>query len=192
MNGWNRATSYAANVKIHRIAFPDSDTRNRAYDLLQCDDAFEDIHWLIREFDEAHGWAWQVGFNGRSSGYMVLYQGGRKETEFKSYCTACGQKNFKTVEETGNRKCGVCSRETRRNFDSPHMQSFSYPGKGLDMDEDFSAWDVGSLKSRVKLVMEFDELVEHCIHTFVEYCQNHKAEEETVMVPKKVIVAKEI
>ena len=37
-----------------------------------------------------------------------------REIAHKSYCMACYQRNFTTVEETGN-KCGKCGKETRVN-----------------------------------------------------------------------------
>lgn len=191
MNSWNASTSYAANVKIRKLTFPSNEVRNRAYDLLQTDEAFEDVRDIMHQFDEDHNYEWQVGFNGRSSGYIVLYHGGIKDTGHKSRCTSCGQLNFTKIEENSN-KCGRCNQPTRVNLTAPRMQSFTLPGKSVDMGEYFEEWDTYSLKQRVKLVMEFDRMVEQCIKAFVDFCTNHEAAEETYSVQKKRLVAKKI
>ena len=187
MNSWNAATSYARNVKLNRLAFPSSEVRNRAYDLLGVDYVFDEcgVNELIHAFNEDHNYEYQIGFNGRSGGYMVLYQGGRKPSEYKTRCHDCFQKNYR--EDT--KKCGVCGSTNMRPYQG--FETFSYPGKGIDQGEDFSEWDMDSLKSRVKLVKEFDQCCDDCIATFIDYAEHHVVEEETIMVPKKVMVAKE-
>lgn len=246
MNSWNASTSYAANVKIQKLSFPNNEVRNRAYNLLQTDEAYDDVRFIMQEFDRDHDYEWQVAFNGRSSGYIVLYQGGRKKSEHKSICTNCGQRNFKFVlpplagkegqlrdyvvshnfwtaevyptqpdvqaiglpdadvirlihewrrahdlkwVSTSN-VCGVCNKPTRVNRE--FYETFTNPGKSTDMGEDFVEWNTYSIKQRVKLVMEFDQMVEQCIKAFVSFCTNHEAVEEIEYVPKKHLVAKEI
>ena len=246
MNSWNASSSYAANVKVQRLTFPSNEVRNRAYDLVQTDEAMDDVRFIMQEFDRDHNYEWQVGFNGRSNGYIVLYQGGRKKSEHKSVCTNCGQRNFRSVlapavtkedqlkhymvshnlwtaavtnqqpevkaigladEEvarlidlwrstkelewvSSNNVCGVCHEPSRVNRET--YETFAYPGKGVDQGEDFKDWDTGSLKDRVRLVMEFDRMVEQCIAAFVNFCAGHEAVEETCMVPKQRLVAKEV
>lgn len=101
MNSWNRETSYAINVKLHRISFPDSATADAAHEWLQHEDVEVGAMWetrqILQAFAERHGYSWQIGFNGRSSGYLVLYSGGRKRLDYKSRCTCCGQLNYKEV-----------------------------------------------------------------------------------------------
>ena len=58
---------------------------------------------------------WQAGMNGRSGGYLVLYQGEKRPSGYKSYCANCGQKNYR-LAAGGNCTCGVCGRPTRVNF----------------------------------------------------------------------------
>jgi|SRR5215831_2892691 len=190
MNSWNRATSYAARVKLSYLSFPSAEIRNRAYDLLQCEEAFEAVHYLIQEFAEDHGWRWQVGFNGRSSGYLVLYEGNRESSGYKSRCSRCGQLNYQTATAE-NRKCGKCGSDARYNIEN-HTRVVTYPGRGVDMERDYGDWSIDSLRSRVKLVMEFDQLVEDCSTAFINFCKNHVAEEVTVSVPTKVTRAKEL
>lgn len=73
MNSWNRLHSYANCVKIHRLELTKKQLET-AYDLLDCDDYSlqDDIKDLIAIFKDNTGY--DAGFNGRSSGYMVLYR----------------------------------------------------------------------------------------------------------------------
>ena len=72
MSSWNRSTSYANNVKIHNLAV-DADIKNKMYELLSSEheELDEQIQSLIEDFEEETGYA--AGFNGRSDGYIVLY-----------------------------------------------------------------------------------------------------------------------
>ncbi len=72
MNSWNIATSYANNVKLYHLDIPDH-LRDKAYDFLdaECDEFNFDIQHMIDEFTHFTGYT--AGFNGRSGGYIVLY-----------------------------------------------------------------------------------------------------------------------
>ena len=76
MNYWNNSTSYAHCVKIARLPLTD-EQRTRAYEMLEVPLVFEDINRIINDWEAEQDFKWQIGFNGRSSGYLVLYQGGR-------------------------------------------------------------------------------------------------------------------
>ena len=80
MNSWNQSTSYACNVKLHTLNIPKED-QDTAYALLSMDDAniWGIIRYYMLQFEKAHDYAYQMGFNGRSGGYIVLYQGGKNE-----------------------------------------------------------------------------------------------------------------
>jgi hypothetical protein len=255
MSSWNRATSYARNVKLNHLTFPSNDVRNQAYDLLQVEGTFDEcgVNDLIREFNEEHGYAYQIGFNGRSGGYMVLYQGGKEPSGYRSHCTNCGQRNYQSVlmspkvmtaeqklqkywlehphwttevylKEPGvialklsrekvietveamrrkyyekgsiwvgtDNTCGVCHEPTRVNYEHTHMKVFTTPGKGMDMDADFADWDIESLRSRVKVVKEFDKCCEQCVQAFIKYAAHHTVVQRTVQVPKQIMVAVEV
>lgn len=76
MNSWNRATSYANNVKIHELQYLGALTKEEAdigYDFITTENwSYEnDIAEIKRRFTEKTGYA--IGFNGRSGGYLVLY-----------------------------------------------------------------------------------------------------------------------
>ena len=98
MHSWNRSTSYACNVKLHKLTM-EPETRERAYVLLDVQEAFAEVNALMQTFDRKHEYRWQVGFNGRSGGYLVLYQGGRKETDYKTRCSDCGKLTWYETEQ---------------------------------------------------------------------------------------------
>lgn len=102
---------------------------------------------MMHEFDRAHDWRWQVGMNGRSGGYVVLYQGGQKDG-----------------------------------------RPFAYPGKSVDQGEMFGDWDMDSLRERVRLVQQFDDLVVGLVLEFFSYCASFAIETQTVDVPTEVKV----
>lgn len=121
-------------------------------------------------------------WNGRSSGYLVLYQGGTEPSGYRSFCARCGQKNYTSIAETGKR-CGVCNKEARIDFSKPPMRIFSYPGWGVDMDEDFEDWSLYELQQRTELVQEFDRLADDVVAEALYIAQNHSVEERIVYIP---------
>jgi hypothetical protein len=190
MDSWNRVTSYANNIKLHRFVRPSDIPDDVWWEMYTLDDWQTELSFLLREFGADHGWLWQARINGRSGGYVVLYFGGQKPSGYKSYCTACGQKNFRTTEETGV-KCGKCSNLTRINFTKPPVETYTTPGIGIDQDQDFDGWSMDSLQERVKLVQDFDRLADDILAAYIGMCSNHVIEEEEVTVIKKVRVLKE-
>lgn len=175
MSSWNRSTSYACNMKIYNLDVPE-EVKDKLYEMLDCQEVYDRIHDLISDFNMEHGFVWQAAFNGRSGGYLVLYQGGSKPSEHKSYCLFCGQKNFTSVEETGN-VCGRCRKPGRIDYVNPPLQVFAYPGKDTDMDEDFEDWSLEELRERVKLVQELDALADKIVlevRYMAENCSVHE------------------
>ncbi|MHB9068783.1 MAG: hypothetical protein ACYC54_00275 [Sedimentisphaerales bacterium] len=188
MNSWNRSTSYANNIKLHNIdksADIDSDT---CWEMLGITTWQEKLSDLLEEFGRSHNWLWQAGINGRSGGYVVLYQGGIKPSGYKSYCTHCGQKNYQAVPEGQKGVCGRCNAKERINFKQTHMQVFTWPGKDLDMGEDFHNWGLFELKERVELVQELDRLCDSIVETFIDTCRSYRIVEEEILVPKRIKV----
>jgi len=49
MNSWNRASSYANNMKIHCLGL-DNETQTQLYKLIQCDGFYDSINNLISDF----------------------------------------------------------------------------------------------------------------------------------------------
>lgn len=184
MHSNNGLSSYARNIKLNRIHFPDRETENNAYDLLSCKEAFRDFDNILRDFDRKNDYAWQIGTNGRSGGYLVLMQGSKKRSEYKRICLDCGQKNYKVDAA----KCGVCSSDNMEDYEGWEITT---SGKSTDQGEDFEGWSSYELKERVKLVKDFDKTVDCAIAAFIKFCKEHKAVEKTIMVPKQVMVAEE-
>ena len=98
MNSWNRSTSFAHNVKLRNLGLT-KEQEDTAHDILGADDTsvMNEIEHLISDFTAKMEGCYTIGFNGRSSGYLVLYKSEFKSSDYKSYCTCCGQRNFKLV-----------------------------------------------------------------------------------------------
>lgn len=189
MNSWNNSTSYACNIKIYNLGL-DASIRDKLYSLIETDEFWDSARELFDDFGQQHHYLWQVGTNGRSGGYLVLYQGFTKPSEHKSYCTHCGQKNFTSITENSN-ICGRCHTPSRVDYKKIPMSIGTYPGKSTDMHEDFEDWSMYDLRERVKLIMEFDKLADSLISLAVQMCKDYSIEDETYYIPKtrKVLVA---
>lgn len=96
MNSWNNSTSYANNLKIYNLGLP-REVEEKAWELLNVEEVSRMINGLLLDWCRKHDYQWQARFNGRSGGYLVLYQGDIKENPHKSHCLECGQGNFKLV-----------------------------------------------------------------------------------------------
>ena len=186
MNSWNRSTTYACNMKLYKLGL-DRETEDKLWDMIQVPEFYERLNERIEDFNRQHNYLWQAGWNGRSGGYLVLYQGGTKPSGYRSYCTKCGQKNYTSVAETGN-WCGVCNEEARVDYIKPPMQIFSFPGRNVDMDEDFEDWSLYELQQRTELVQEFDRLADDIVAEALYIAQNHSVEERTVYMPTTELV----
>lgn len=83
MNSWNRSTSYAHCIKLHHGLGLPGDIDDAKYGMVFNPEWCNHMDGLINQFDEAHDHNWRVGTNGRSGGYLVLYQGGMTK-EYKA------------------------------------------------------------------------------------------------------------
>ena len=188
MNSWNQSTSYAHCIKLHKLQKPPEVGENIWWELFtmaQWTAVFSD---LLEDFGRAYNWQWQAGINGRSGGYVVLYQGGIKPSGYQSYCTHCGQKNYQAVPEGQKSICGRCEAKARVNFKTPDMQIFTWPGKSTDQGEEFRDWSLSQLQDRVKLVQEFDRLCDSIVSEYQRTCKNNRITEEQILVPKTIKV----
>lgn len=85
MNSWNRSTSYANNVKIYNLGL-DEDIEEKLYKYVDEEVEIYELDYILREMKEsfAREWGYYPGFNGRSGGYIVLYNtclvDGKRET----------------------------------------------------------------------------------------------------------------
>lgn len=189
MNSWNCSQSYACNLKIYKLGL-DHEISEKLYDMLDTQEFFYWQKELLDEFAKTHQYRWQAAMNGRSGGYLVLYQGELKPSEYKSYCTHCGQRNYKSVSESGN-ICGVCRNPSRVDYSHPPMQVNIFPGRGTDDDADYEAWEMYELRERVRLVQEFDQLADRMVDQAIHLAKTSVVEEEEYLIPqrKKVLVS---
>jgi hypothetical protein len=188
MNSWNRSTSYANCIKLHQVDKPSDIYNDIWWEMLEIAEWQEKMSDLLEDFSRKHNWQWQAGINGRSGGYVVLYRGGIKPSGYKSYCTHCGQKNYQDVPEGEVGVCDRCAAKTRVNFKQTHMQVFTWPGKDVDMHEEFEGWTLSELRERVELVQEFDKLTDSIVNEYIQLCQNYRITEEEILVPKIIKV----
>ncbi len=187
-NSWNGSQSYACNLKITRLGL-DSEIVDKLFDMIQVQEFFYGINQLLDDFGREHNYLWQAAMNGRSGGYLVLYQGEASKSEYKSFCTACGQKNYTSVKETGM-ICGRCKRSTRVDYKTPPLNIHIYPGRSIDDGEDFEDWDIDDLREHVKLIQEFDKLADSIVDYLLECVRKFTVEDEEYFVSQtqKVLV----
>lgn len=189
MNSWNNRRSYANNIKINRLGLS-SDQQDALYELMETDEYSDTINQCIEEFTDNHNSLWTAGTNGRSGGYLVLYESMLKTLDYKSRCRSCGQLNFTSIEENSN-VCGMCGKPTRFNLTTPIKRLETYPGRGVDMGEDFEDWDNYALKDRVELVQDFDRITDEIIACCLSLAEEFEVVEEIEMVPQMRKVLKE-
>ena len=77
MNSWNRLSSIANNVKLHKLNLEGDWTNVIKYltDVGDCGGLQDIIDGEIMAFNKKYYPNYRVGFNGRSNGYLVLYNG---------------------------------------------------------------------------------------------------------------------
>lgn len=188
MNSWNRATSYARNIKVHHLGL-DREIEDRCFEMLNLEEAFDDFTAVLHEFAVRHDYKWQIGQNGRSGGYLVLYQGGKKDQGYKTRCDSCRIPTWYDTEQP----CHVSNCEgTLKVLKAPLWQSYTQPGLGIDDDQDYESMSYEDLRERIVLVKDFDKTCELAVKAFVDFAKSHQVEEQEIMVPKTVRVAVEV
>jgi hypothetical protein len=189
MNSWNGATSYANCVKVHRLGLTPAQLE-RAWDLLEMPEIFHAIRTGFYRWSEARKWEWSIGFNGRSSGYLVLYNGGIDWHNARTaQCDECGRTTFHK-QETPCTYSGCDG--TLRVMPRPAPQIYVRPGLGIDEHEDWSEWDLGSLRERARLVQDFDRACGLAVATFAGFCNTYRVVEKTVPRPTRVKVLERV
>jgi hypothetical protein len=188
MNSWNNSTSYAHRVKIRNLDLP-KQIQDIAYEMIETEEFWDSVNNVMEMFNRTHDYQYQMSFNGRSGGYIVLIQGGYKEIYIAKPDMKKGERDYSDAvgrwfdyEEA--KENGWIGRKVKRIY--------TQPGKSLDMGEDFSEWSMAELKDRVELIQSFDEHVEEIRNLLIECCQNFTVEVETVMVPKSRKVLREV
>lgn len=187
-NSWNGADSYACNLKITHLGL-ESTVVDKLFDILETQEFIDAQEQLMLEFGTDHANRWQARMNGRSGGYLVLYQSKCVPSGYKSFCTHCGQRNYKGVSESGY-ICGRCGSPSRKDFVKPPMNINIFPGRGTDGDEDYEDWSLEQLRERVRLVQDLDELADRMVDAALHFVKNYSVEEEEYFIPqtRKVLV----
>ncbi|MBW2992750.1 hypothetical protein KY345_06045 [Candidatus Woesearchaeota archaeon] len=190
MNSWNRSTSYANNLKIHKVI--PGELQDVAYEIMNQGDVYNEINALLSDFAVEHEYEYQAGFNGRSGGYLVLIRGGYK---MKRYFSDFSPDAPDDKRDYSDYYGGWYSHKEAKEMGtaySSYKQVYTQPGKDIDMCAEYEDWDVEELRNRVKLVREFDRLCNDVVNLFVEYCRRYEVKEEEIQVPKtvKVLVEK--
>lgn len=185
MNSWNNSTSYAHNVKIYNVI--PKEYKDVAYNIMEQGDVYEAINDILSEFRKEHNYEYQITFNGRSNGYLVLIHGGytmRKyfpdfspndPDEKRDYSDYYG----KWYSHKEAKEMGTAYKE--------YKSIYTTPGLNIDMNEDFLEWSNNELIDRVKLVKQFDRVCEQCLEIFINYCKNYKVVEKEILVSKKIL-----
>lgn len=185
MSSWNRSTSYAHCVKVNRLGLTGS-ALDKAYEIISVDGYWGEISRPIREFENEMMGAYTIGANGRSSGYLVLFESEIYDPGYKSTCPECGQLNYQSVSQA-NHACGVCGAE-RKNLKAPlrwTRTKSSSIDQGMTM-EDFMDMSFTGLKDRADLVQSFDRACDRVRNAFISAVEKYMVIEETVMVPTRV------
>lgn len=183
-NSWNRMTSFANNVKLYNLDIP-KELMDRAYEIVCSDiDTFEYdslVDTLISDFYKDTGYT--ALFNGRSGGYIVLYDAEKETLQYKSYCLKCGQKNYKAVLSDDDR-CGCCGAK-RINITTPITRIHpKYAQVGSQYIEDYEDMDISELREMTKLVQRFDRLCNDIREEFLYMLQNSTIVESEYTVTK--------
>jgi len=119
---------------------------------------------------------------------MVIINGGKSPTSYKTRCDACGKlTRYETEQPCHMDGCDGMLRKLEKSPD----QIFTRHGESLGQG-DISEWTVEDLKAEVDLVWDFDQTVEACKKAFIEFVRTHKVVEKEIMVPKKILVAEEV
>jgi len=186
MSSVNGVTSYAHCVKVHRLGLP-HDLMDTAYDLVGVEETFSRLRPLMNQWARQWNYRWQVGFNGKQGGYLVLYQGHVEPSEYRSYCPSCGQRAYFRPVSESYAQCGACG-EDRVDYTTPPQNIVTYPGRDVDQGEDFEDWDIQALKQRVAVVQSFDRLCDDLRHKFLCLSLNYAVVNKTIMVPHSIQV----
>lgn len=183
MNSWNNSTSYANKVKVWDVI--PSSLQDKVFEMMDVEGFYDDINWILEDWGMENDYSYQAAFNGRSGGYIVMYEGFYKNEYFIK------------PDETFNHPSGAYSDRLRRWVQKEEAEKHgwigktykkigTWPGRSIDQGEDFEDWDIDSLKSRVELVQSFDKMCDDVVAQTIHIAQEGTVVEETVMIPKVI------
>lgn len=191
MNSWNLLESYAVNIKLGHLGLAREEA-DAVWKMFDVKDAFEESGYnsVLLGFAVENKWEFQIGHNGRSGGYAVLYSGGRKPSDLKSRCLHCGQANYTSVAKTGKR-CGRCGKEAREDYPVTHTVAYTDTKCWL-AEEDLEEADADSVRRHFDIVWAFDLAVEGAVAAYVAYAMENEVVEETECEMREVLVKKAV
>jgi len=170
---------YANCVKLRRMGLP-QDVETAAYDIIDSQEFDEFVEEYLRNFAEQNRYYWQALFSGRMGGYLVLHRGQLKSTGHKSYCRICGQRDFRSVTETGTR-CGRCGADARVDFREPPMRAVIFRTSG-EANTDFWEMEDDEVREIAQAVRAFDEFCDDMRAEFINICRSYRAAVERAAV----------
>lgn len=179
MNPWNRTTSWAHNMKIHTVI--PGEYQDKVFDLINTDDYFFEIESIIRNWEEDNEYKLQAGFNGRSGGYLVMYEGYITYKRIFTFERTQGGRDYadnygwKSLEEA--KKQGLYNKEI--------PQIHTHPGRSVD-EEDFEDLELHELKLITERVQKFDKLCDEIVEATIQMAKTCKVTTETVYISKEV------
>lgn len=156
LNSWNGLKSIANNVKIYNIKELDYDI----LEYLQLDNYYT-INDAIELWEMEHN-GYRVGFNGRSDGYLVLYN----ENDNKSVLDYFVDININSDYESFKQDIKESEYQTLKNY---HYK----------------------LVKQVELVQDFDKLCDDLIQVCLNLKNNYEIAEEEQTITKKVTILRE-
>ena len=156
-NSWNRSTSYANCVKLDCLGLADENVNyDKAFDFLFSENSEYDfdVRQLISDF-KMNNPGYDAGFNGRSSGYLVLYtQDYNKKGELVTYP----------------------GRSFDDDLDSKNPK---------DIEAFFDELDNDEIASKFRIVKAFDTLCDDIRSLFISYVNKTKSCVITCLKPEE-------
>jgi hypothetical protein len=150
MNSWNRLTSIANNVKLYKLGLDGDWTNVIDYltDVGDCGGLQDIIDGELRAFDEKYYPNYRVGFNGRSNGYLVLYNGDNNRSILPDCIT-----NYETYKEF--------KEDLKTYWSDSKVSDFNY-----------------ELREAVQVVRDFDKLCDNLRDIVNEYSKRNFEEDK--------------
>jgi len=183
MNSWNRSTSYANKVKVWDVI--PSSLQNKVFEMMDVEGFYDDINYILEDFGMENDYSYQAGFNGRSGGYIVMYEGSysieyfiKPDEKFDHLSGAYSDKLQRWVKKEEAIRNGWIGKSFKKVS--------CWPGRSIDQNEDFEDWDIGSLKSRVELVQSFDKMCDNVVSATISMAEEKDIVEEVVMIRKTI------
>ncbi len=186
MNSWNLSESWANNMKVHRCI--PSVFQANVFEMMETDEFYEEINWLLSDYSENNNHTLQAGFNGRSGGYLVMYEG---KVEWKTLFTFEGS-NKESDYEDGYGWMGMEEAKRKGLFNKKIRYISSYPGRSVDNydREDYEGMMLWELVQITEKVQNFDKLCDDIRELTINMAKSFEVVEEeyTVVKTRKVLV----